>query len=54
MLSHANFLANAMAVSEVIEPFLLRAGLLMKSDQGQRELTTQGRNHLSSLRQESV
>ena len=40
-------------VSEVIEPFLVRAGLLVKDD-GRRELTAKGREHLLTLRQTSV
>ena len=32
-------------VSEVTEPFLLRAGLLIKDDQGRRQLTAKGRRH---------
>jgi Holliday junction DNA helicase RuvB len=41
-------------VSEVIEPFLLRAGLIVKDDQGRRELTANGRGHLSNLRRDSA
>lgn len=41
-------------VSEVVEPFLIRAGLVVKDDQGRRELTAEGRGHLSNLRQESA
>ena len=41
-------------VSEVIEPFLIRAGLMVKDDQGRRELTAKGRDHLPNLRQKSV
>jgi Holliday junction DNA helicase RuvB len=37
----------ARTVSQVVEPFLLRTGLIMKDDQGRRELTTKGREHLS-------
>ena len=36
----------AKTVSEVVEPFLIRAGLLLKDDQG--------RDHLPNLRQKSV
>jgi len=32
----------------VVEPFLLRSGLLIKDDQGRRELTAKGREHLSN------
>jgi Holliday junction DNA helicase RuvB len=34
------------SVSEVTEPFLIRSGLLTKDDQGRRQLTGQGREHL--------
>jgi len=34
-------------VSEVTEPFLLRSGLIVKDDQGRRQLTEKGRKHLS-------
>ncbi len=44
----------AKTVSEVVEPFLIRAGLLIKDDQGRRELTADGRGHLSRLRSDSV
>jgi Holliday junction DNA helicase RuvB len=40
-------------VAEVVEPFLLRANLLVKDDQGRRELTAEGRGHLSRLRSDS-
>ena len=33
-------------VAEVTEPFLLRTGLIVKDDQGRRQLTVQGREHL--------
>ena len=36
----------ARTVAEVLEPFLVRAGLLVK-DEGRRQLTEQGRTHLS-------
>lgn len=32
-------------VAEVTEPFLIRAGLIAKDDQGRRQLTAQGREH---------
>jgi Holliday junction DNA helicase RuvB len=35
----------ARTVSEVTEPFLIRAGLLVKDDQGRRQLTAKGRRH---------
>lgn len=37
-------------VSEVIEPFLLRLGLVTKDEQSRRNLTALGREHLSNLR----
>lgn len=41
-------------VAEVTEPFLIRMGLVTKDDQGRRELTAEGRNHLSQNRQFQV
>ena len=38
-------------VAEVSEPFLIRAGLITKDDQGRRELTAEGRKYLSQSRQ---
>jgi Holliday junction DNA helicase RuvB len=38
----------ARTVSQVTEPFLLRAGLMVKDDQGRRQLTVLGRDHLSN------
>jgi Holliday junction DNA helicase RuvB len=35
----------ARTVAEVTEPFLIRAGLLIKDDQGRRQLTARGRKH---------
>jgi holliday junction DNA helicase RuvB len=35
-------------VSEVTEPFLLRAGLIIKDDQGRRQLTQKGMDHSSN------
>ena len=32
-------------VSEVTEPFLLRSGLIIKDDQGRRQLTQKGLDH---------
>lgn len=37
----------ARTVSQVSEPFLIRAGLIAKDDQGKRLLTAKGREHLS-------
>jgi Holliday junction DNA helicase RuvB len=33
-------------VAEVCEPFLVRAGLVVKDDQGRRQITAEGRDHL--------
>jgi Holliday junction DNA helicase RuvB len=33
-------------VSQVVEPFLIRLGLVLKDDQGRRELSARGREHL--------
>jgi Holliday junction DNA helicase RuvB len=41
-------------VAEVTEPFLIRAGLVMKDDQGRRQLTAEGREHLSQSRATGV
>lgn len=41
-------------VSQVTEPFLLRAGLIVKDDQSRRQLTALGREHLASLRLSGV
>ena len=37
-------------VAEVTEPFLIRHGLIVKDDQGRRQLTAQGREHLLKSR----
>ena len=37
-------------VSQVTEPFLLRIGLICKDDQGRRQLTALGRQHLANCR----
>jgi Holliday junction DNA helicase RuvB len=39
-------------VSQVTEPFLLRAGFLIKDDQGRRQLTALGREHLVNSEQQ--
>jgi Holliday junction DNA helicase RuvB len=41
-------------ISEIVEPYLVRAGLLVKDDQGRRQITSGGRGHLLNLRQGSV
>ena len=41
-------------VSEVVEPFLVRCGLMVKDDQGRRQLTEKGQLHLSYLRSSDV
>ena len=38
-------------VAEVIEPYLIRSGLVIKDDQSRRQLTAEGRVHLSSERE---
>ncbi|MEI7684847.1 MAG: AAA family ATPase [Planctomycetota bacterium] len=40
----------ARTVSQVIEPFLIRSGMVGKDDQGRRILTAFGHEHLSTLR----
>ena len=44
----------ARTVSHVTEPFLVRAGLVVKDDQGRRQLTAKGHEHLSEVRPKSV
>ena len=44
----------ARTVSAVVEPFLLRAGLVVKDDGSRRELTALGRERLAVLRQRRV
>lgn len=44
----------ARTVSMVTEPFLIRAGLIVKDDQGRRELTAKGRRHRHTECQEVV
>jgi Holliday junction DNA helicase RuvB len=39
----------ARTVSEVTEPFLLRVGLIDKDEQGRRQLTAQGREHVAGV-----
>ena len=41
-------------VSQVTEPFLIRVGLVCKDDQGRRQLTQKGREHLAKTRQNDV
>jgi Holliday junction DNA helicase RuvB len=41
---------HSRTVAEVVEPFLIRMGLVVKDDQGRRELTAEGREHLSRSR----
>lgn len=53
--SRLNVIASMMGlpartVSQVTEPFLIRAGLLVKDDQGKRVLTEKGREHLFKSR----
>ena len=42
----------ARTVSQVTEPFLIRVGLMVKDDQGRRQLTAKGRDHLSKSGQQ--
>ncbi len=44
----------ARTVAEVTEPFLIRTGLILKDDQGRRQLTAGGREHLSNLCQDDI
>jgi Holliday junction DNA helicase RuvB len=53
--SRLNVIASRMGlpartVAEVSEPFLLRVGLIEKDEQGRRQLTADGRTHLSQSR----
>jgi len=41
-------------ISHVVEPFLLRSGLIMRDDQSRRQLTPQGREHVVGSSQKSV
>ena len=41
-------------ISQVAEPFLIRAGLITKDDQGRRQLTAAGHEHVSQLRPTAV
>jgi len=41
-------------VSQVTEPFLIRVGLVVKDDHGRRQLSVEGREHLSKGRQQDV
>lgn len=43
----------ARTISHVTEPFLMRAGLIVKDDQGRRQLTEIGYSHLSRNRREN-
>jgi Holliday junction DNA helicase RuvB len=38
-------------ISHVTEPFLIRVGLIGKDDQGRRQLTAEGREHLTANRE---
>jgi len=44
----------ARTISQVTESFLIRAGLVVKDDQGRRQLTALGREHLRSQRKKLV
>jgi Holliday junction resolvasome RuvABC ATP-dependent DNA helicase subunit len=41
-------------LAKTVEPYLLRSGLIVKDDQGHRNLTEIGQQHLSSLRPQIV
>jgi Holliday junction DNA helicase RuvB len=41
---------HSRTVAEVVEPYLIRIGLVVKDDQGRRQLTAEGREHLSRSR----
>jgi Holliday junction DNA helicase RuvB len=45
---------DSKTLSEVIEPFLIRLGLVTKDEQSRRNLTALGREHLSNLRNNVV
>jgi len=50
-----NVLASMLGVSakvlqKTVEPYLLRSGLVLKDDQGRRNLTEVGQDHLASFR----
>lgn len=50
--SRLNVIASMMGlpprtISQVTEPFLIRIGLMVKDDQGRRQITSKGREHLS-------
>ena len=54
-----NVLASMIGVSTkvvtaTIEPFLLRSGLVVKSDNGLRQLSQSGREHLSEIESETA
>jgi Holliday junction DNA helicase RuvB len=44
----------ARTIAHVTEPFLIRAGLVIKDDQGRRQLTSAGYQHLSKSRSTGV
>ncbi len=44
----------ARTVAEVTEPFLIRTGLVLKDEQGRRQLTAEGRAHLTQSRTDTV
>jgi Holliday junction DNA helicase RuvB len=57
-VSRLNVLASmlglpARTVSQVTEQFLIRAGLIIKDDQGKRQMTAKGREHLANVRSDS-
>ena len=50
----SNLGVGTKVVTKTIEPFLLRSGLIVKSDAGLRQLTELGRDHLSNLATETA
>jgi Holliday junction DNA helicase RuvB len=54
-----NVLASTLGVStkvvtKTVEPFLLRSGMIVKTDSGVRQLTQEGQEHLATLRPATV
>jgi Holliday junction DNA helicase RuvB len=54
-----NVLSSMLGVStkvltKTVEPYLLRSGMIVKTDGGLRQLTAEGRDHLASLCPESI
>ena len=45
---------NAKVLTKTVEPYLLRSGMIVKTDAGLRQLTQEGREHLTTFRPETV